>query len=332
MGVMADATLPQSAYGTHPRRFITLAVTHRCNLKCRHCSDGPCPREVAELSPEAYVRFVRGAWDVARDFHVQITGGEPLLRLADCLAIIRELSRDGIYTHLVTNGTLLRDGVPEALADAGLSSLAVSVDGFAATHDWLRGVPGSWERARAALARMEAVADRVRVSVATVLFDRLLPDVEPFAREMLRLPYLSHVNFQVVFPDLKLFPGGDFHANSDLWPRKFGKAVAALDRIEAMKREGLRIKNPLTQLDAMRAYFAEPTDLFRGRCNADREVLHVASNGDLRVCVYHDALGNLADTTYADLLASPAWAKALRELAACRVNCHSMVNCCYSET
>lgn len=323
--------LPQSTYGTHPKRFITLSLTNLCNSRCRHCSSGLDGKQDNELPFGDYVKFIRSAWETKPDFHVQITGGEPLLRREDCLKIIRELHYDGIYLHLATNGLLVKDGLPERLAEAGLDSLAISLDGPGHHHDWLRGVPQAYLRGIGALEQMGRVADRVRISVATVLYDRMLNELENFVRNILDIPYISHINLQAIFPDLNRFPAEIFYAENELWPRKFGPALIALDRIIELKKKGLAIKNTLSHLETMKTYFADPMVMVRGCCDADRQVLHIAGNGDVRLCTYTDPIGNIQTHSYPELLKEPAWAESLQTIRQCRTNCHFMVNCCYQE-
>ena len=325
--------LPQDAYGTHPRRFLALSVTNRCTHRCRHCWERVDPSQRERECPFGdFVRFVRGARAADPDFHVQITGGEPLLREDDVLSIVRELSYDGIYTHLSTNGVLISGDLPERLADAGLSSVAVSMDGFGHDHDWLRDGRDAYLRALGGLEQLGRVADRVRVSVATLLFKRNLGDIGAFIDDVLQQPFVSHVNVQVVFPSLESRPDARFYDDSELWPKDVARAERAIDSIAALKRAGRRIKNPLSQLEAMKAYLRNPRKLFRGSCNVETEMLHVAYNGDVRVCTYTDEpIGNIQFASYSEMTASDRWAAHLREIRRCRINCHMMVNCAYSE-
>jgi radical SAM protein with 4Fe4S-binding SPASM domain len=52
---------------------------------------------------------------------------------------------------MVSNGWALSAATLGALLARGLASLTVSLDGLAGSHDWLRGVPGSFERALGAI-------------------------------------------------------------------------------------------------------------------------------------------------------------------------------------
>jgi cyclic pyranopterin phosphate synthase len=108
---------------------LRVSVTDRCNLRCTYCM----PEDVvfmdrAELLTfEEIARFVRIAAPLGID-KVRLTGGEPLMRrelprLVEMLCAI-----DGIRdVGLTTNGLLLADHA-QALFDAGLRRINVSLD------------------------------------------------------------------------------------------------------------------------------------------------------------------------------------------------------------
>ena len=116
----------------HGRRIgdLRVSVTDRCNFRCQYCmpAEGmPWLERDEVLSFEEIERLVRLVVEMGvRD--VRLTGGEPLVRrdfpvLAGMLAEI-----DGLADlSLTTNGYLLeRDA--DALADAGIRRVNVSVD------------------------------------------------------------------------------------------------------------------------------------------------------------------------------------------------------------
>lgn len=120
-----------------------LDVTYRCDCSCLMCRRWQDPRR-GEMTLEEYA-------ELSEDFlrmgvHlVSIAGGEPLLR-EDLFPIIRVFSRYGMAVNVSTNGLLL-EKYAEQVADSGASCFTVSLDGAtAATHEKIRGSPGSYER------------------------------------------------------------------------------------------------------------------------------------------------------------------------------------------
>ncbi len=117
-----------------PMRDLRVSVTDRCNFRCGYCM----PKEVfgpdhaflprAEvLTFEEIERAVRAA--VALGVRkVRLTGGEPLVR-RDLDALVRSLARiDGIDDLTLTTNASLLAGKAQALADAGLHRVTVSLD------------------------------------------------------------------------------------------------------------------------------------------------------------------------------------------------------------
>ena len=111
-------------------RNIYLEVTNRCNLRCKACI------------------LYRGSWESQRDLTfdelVQITDqlpllerialhgiGEPLLNTA-LPAMIRHLKNRSAFVFFNTNGILLDQGRQNALIDAGLDELRISLDAASA--------------------------------------------------------------------------------------------------------------------------------------------------------------------------------------------------------
>ncbi len=108
---------------------LRVSVTDRCNLRCTYCM----AEEVTFLdrhellSFEEITRFVRVAVPLGID-KIRLTGGEPLLR-RDLPKLARMLCAiDGIRdVGVTTNGILLADQA-QALYDAGLRRMNVSLD------------------------------------------------------------------------------------------------------------------------------------------------------------------------------------------------------------
>ncbi len=125
-----DATLDRLG---RPVRDLRISVTDRCNFRCVYCM----PREVYgreyAFLPRSEVLSFEEIARVARVFHglgvrkLRITGGEPLLRrdLERLVAMLAELPE--VDLTLTTNGALLAKKA-QALADAGLSRVTVSLD------------------------------------------------------------------------------------------------------------------------------------------------------------------------------------------------------------
>src|SRR5215210_5178272 len=117
-----------------PLRDLRISVTDRCNFRCTYCM----PKEVFgrdfQFLPSADLLSFEEITRLARIFvahgveKLRLTGGEPLVR-RDLERLIEMLSRlDGLRDlTLTTNGSLLPRKA-QALRDAGLRRITVSLD------------------------------------------------------------------------------------------------------------------------------------------------------------------------------------------------------------
>lgn len=117
-----------------PLRDLRISVTDRCNLRCPYCMPADAfPADCGYLSREALLRFEEIARVVRAVVSlgvrkVRLTGGEPLMR-RDLPALVRMLAGiPGVDDlALTTNGMLLARHA-QALRDAGLQRVTVSLD------------------------------------------------------------------------------------------------------------------------------------------------------------------------------------------------------------
>lgn len=108
--------------------YLRLAVTDRCNLRCRYCM----PEEGIAFSPReellSYEEMLRlTALLKSRGLEkVRITGGEPLAR-RKVERLFRGLAEQGLSIHLTTNAVLLEDFIP-LFQEINLRGLNISLD------------------------------------------------------------------------------------------------------------------------------------------------------------------------------------------------------------
>jgi cyclomaltodextrinase len=179
----ANAALAAAAFArgqvvtpSYPVR-VALTVTEACNLRCAHCiTDAP------RLTREGRARTLR-PWlldalgDVfAHADHLSFVHGGEALSAAIFPEVLARFQRARAGrradVHLVTNGMLLDAERVRRLADLGVTSIMVSLDGATAgTNDRVR-LGGSFERVVANLRAAAALRDRgvdLRLGISTVL-------------------------------------------------------------------------------------------------------------------------------------------------------------------
>ncbi|MCK4664570.1 MAG: radical SAM protein [Bacteroidales bacterium] len=146
-------------------QIVFFAITNICNCKCLTCDIGISNRKedsdsiflenlnfgVKEYtSPELLQRILEQLREIGPQLY--ITGGEPLI--SPIFNLFLEIFKD--YSgriDLVTNGTFLQKYI-KAIANSSLASVNVSLDGFKATHDHIRGIPDLYEKVIAGITEL----------------------------------------------------------------------------------------------------------------------------------------------------------------------------------
>jgi len=120
-----------------PLRDLRISVTDRCNFRCPYCMPAEIYGERYRFLPRPELLSFEELERLARLFvelgveKIRITGGEPLLRHQLPRLLERLAAIDGVRDlALTTNGYLLAPQA-QALADAGLTRVTVSLD----SHD-----------------------------------------------------------------------------------------------------------------------------------------------------------------------------------------------------
>ena len=127
-----------------------IAVTYRCNNRCRFCyagCDGACGRlDSPDIEAEKLEKIIDIFKDEAQIPFFSFTGGEPLMR-KDLERLMRYACDKGLKINLVTNGTLATPERAKSLYDAGLRTAQISLESpDEEIHDALCGRKGSWKQ------------------------------------------------------------------------------------------------------------------------------------------------------------------------------------------
>ena len=142
----------------HELNYLFWECTTRCNFHCRHCgSDCSVLSREKDMPLEDFL----GALDTIparhrpKDFTVVLTGGEPLMR-PDIAAAGKAIRARGFGWGMVSNGWFYDEKKHAEMMEAGMGVMTISLDGLEQSHDWMRGVPGSYRHAVRAIGIMSA--------------------------------------------------------------------------------------------------------------------------------------------------------------------------------
>jgi radical SAM protein with 4Fe4S-binding SPASM domain len=145
---MVQRRLEVMADDHHPA-YVVWEITLRCDQPCRHCGSRAGAARPEELTTEEALLVVAQLAKM-RAREVVLIGGEAYLH-EGFFDIIRALRRAGVRPTMTTGGAGVTEELAAQMKSAGLHSVSVSVDGLAATHDRVRKVNGSFDRAVSAL-------------------------------------------------------------------------------------------------------------------------------------------------------------------------------------
>ena len=250
----------------HELNYLFWECTTRCMLRCRHCgSHRP------------------------RDFSVVLTGGEPLLR-PDIAEAGREIRRRGFGWGMVTNGWCYDEAMHGKLMAAGMGAITVSLDGLEASHDWMRGVPGSYQRALRAIGII-AAEPRLNADVVTCVNQRNLSEL-PEIYEILkgqgvkqwRLFTIIPIGRAAADPEMKL---------SD------AQFVSLMEFIQTKRQEGGPMKVTFSCEGYLGRYEEKVRDI-RYFCRAGINIASVLIDGRICACPNIDRDRFSQGSIYAD--------------------------------
>jgi SynChlorMet cassette radical SAM/SPASM protein ScmE len=162
---------------------MDIAITNRCNLRCRYCYHFESAGDVEDDLPAAeWLRFFEEL-NCCTVTEVTLAGGEPFIR-EDLKKIIHGIVRNRMRFQILSNGTLITDEMASFLASTGrCNHVQVSIDGsIPMTHDSMRG-KGSFAKALKGLLTLRRHG--VRAAVRVTIHRKNVRDLENIARLLL---------------------------------------------------------------------------------------------------------------------------------------------------
>jgi molybdenum cofactor biosynthesis enzyme MoaA len=143
---------------------IFVDITHKCNMECANCYT-PI-RTVPDLDVN---RLYEVLAQLPNKAEIRLIGGEPTVR-TDLVEIVDNIKRLGHRPTMMTNGLMLaRPGYARALADAGMRSIYISMNG-ADDNSIYKVMDGGGAWAERKVAALKACLDvKMNVNVGAIL-------------------------------------------------------------------------------------------------------------------------------------------------------------------
>jgi PqqA peptide cyclase len=132
-----------------PPLALLAELSHRCPLQCPYCSNPlELERGSSEIDTATWQRVLSEAAALGV-LQVHFSGGEPTVR-RDLADLVRHASEVGLYSNLITSGVLTHPAQFDALVEAGLEHVQLSIqDADAANGDRIAGLAGAQAKKRA---------------------------------------------------------------------------------------------------------------------------------------------------------------------------------------
>jgi radical SAM protein with 4Fe4S-binding SPASM domain len=279
-------------------RSCTWELTLGCNLRCGHCGSTAGAPRPGELEKPRLLEIARELADLGCRT-LTLSGGEPTLS-PHWEAVGSEAAARGIAVNMITNGVRADRELARRAREAGLVSVAVSLDGLEATHDHYRDRRGLYRRAMSFIDDCNAVG--LPVGVVTTIQRRNVHEL-PELHELLEgRVYVWQLQLGALMGNLVA------HRGEQLEPRDLLKLSPSLARMIRERRVNIRIANNIGYYGpyeaTLREHRSSPIDCWVG-CFAGCRHVGIESDGGVKGCLSLQATreteGNLAVSSLSDI-------------------------------
>jgi len=284
--------------------ILILYPHNRCNCRCVMCDIWKID-SVQEITAEEMEGHARELEALGTEW-VVFSGGEPLMH-SDLFRLAWRLHRAGMRTTLLTTGLLLARHA--AAVVESLDDVIVSLDGPPEVHDRIRRVPRAYELLAAGVRALHALEPgfpvAARCTVQRANFDRLC-ETAAAARDL----GLQSISFLAA--DLT---SAAFNRPEPWTPERAAEValepheIERLDReIELLAQQGEGfVREDASKLRRIARHFRAQLGLALAeapRCNAPWVSAVLESDGTVRPCFFHRAIGNARERPLRDVLNS----------------------------
>ncbi len=279
---------------------ITVAITARCNLRCKGClyERGFMPGKQLDLDVVRTMLDDAAAGGVKT---IRFYGGEPLLHQG-LSAMIRHAREVGLDPYVTTNAMLLAHRADE-LVEAGLRFVTIGFYGTGDEYDVYTGRPGAYDKFERAVASVRArFGDKLRLRLNWLLRRDTCTVAHVDEAVAFADAHGTPLQIDLIHYSLPYFTEGEnreLQFTADDRPRIAPVVARLLEHREA--RPELR---SIPDWLVLGPDMDVPCDKY--------EMLWVGADGSVQLCYVQFPMGNLHDTRLKDLLFSPTHQAAAR--------------------
>jgi len=205
---------------------------------------------------------------VPAPFEINLMGGEPFLKewILDLCNFIR---RCGYVSIISTNAYLIDKEMARCITDSGLDSLAISLESLnPETHDFLRGQKGVFKKVMDAIDYLTRFKTKRTpyLTILAIIMEKNLDEILELTEWVNQTEALDNISFLALLRPDSTLPEEGWHKCSKckrLWPQDINRVHNIIDELIRLKREGYKINNPISQLEAFKKYYIDPVKFMR---------------------------------------------------------------------
>ena len=314
--------------------LINLNLTNFCNFRCLHC---PMDHNYNEFYKKQSANFEKlkshllGLKKWLKNYVLNISGGEPFL-YPKLFELLDFCAKQKIIVHLQTNGSLFTNSIIQKLAKSEVHTLSVSIDGFEKTHDFIRGVPGSFKRSISGLKKLDELIPKFKNNLTYTIMSHNIVETPNFVKWAKTQSYIKNITFQAIqIKDVRKYK------EDLLWP-KFSQVVSSLDQLIDLRKKKYKIVSSITQLSKMKEYFLDPIRVCKipnEGCSVRYTNYFIESDNKIIVCPLSSEFkyGSIGDTNdLPRLIWNSKKANTVKnKISKCKQTCMVSFNCSFSD-
>ncbi len=239
--------------------YVQFAITNLCNARCDFCNFA-VDRLPAKERKSVTLQEAKDAMDIMARNHVGyllFVGGEPMAH-KDLLPMVRHATQAGISPMICTNGSLWTDRNMREYADAGLSSVIMSIDSHEVeAHEKNRGLRDVCRKIKEANATFKRLGIQTTGSVTA---SRLIKD---YAKVPEFLAELGFESCTFSYPLATLSSSYLSFSDSGLVSFKPEELIEVYERIKGIKNNPhCPVINPAASLTDMQRHLRKEPERF----------------------------------------------------------------------
>ena len=288
--------------------LVVLMPHSGCNCRCVMCDIWKDNQQRQQLTANDISQLLVSLKKLGTQ-QVLMSGGEALLHPA-FFQLCDILRQEQISVVLLSTGLTLKKHAQ--LLTEKVSEIIVSLDGDPATHDRIRNIAGAFDLLQEGVEAIRAINPAYRITARTVLHQlnfRIMGDIIRTAKKM----GLNQISFLPADVSSHAFNrevlwSGDRQQEILIAKTELPDLKNILERVnEERKADNGFIAESADRLMQIHTYYSALHGLQSfpyQKCNAPWVSAVVEADGTIRPCFFHEAMGNIREGAFNDILNS----------------------------